>query len=332
MIEFAWPWAFALLPLPLLAWWLLPPYRERQVSVQIPFFADVVKATGQTPHQGAVILRRSALQVIGASLIWVLLVIAAAHPELVGDPVIRDISTRDLMLAVDISGSMEQQDFRLPDNTMVERLAGVKRIIKDFIARRRSDRIGLIVFGTKAYIQTPFTQDLQTAAELVDDLNVGMAGEQTVIGDAIGIAIKAFDASTSQQKLLILLTDGNDTGSRVPPVHAADIAKQRGVTIYTVGIGNPHASGDNKVDLETLKTMASATGGHFFQAENGAKLETIYADIDRLAPVKIQSYSWRPRTPVFQWPLGVSVIVMLLRWSVLLMRRAWISRESSSHA
>jgi Ca-activated chloride channel family protein len=178
----------------------------------------------------------------------------------------------------------------------------------------------LILFGTRAVLQAPFTQDLQTVQMLLDQTAVAMAGEQTAIGDAIGLAIKIFDTSKTKQRMLILLTDGNDTASRVPPVHAAEIAQQRGLTIYTIGVGDTEASGENRVDLPALREVASTTGGQFFRAENGEQLEAIYADIDKLAPVKVQTESWRPKLPLFQWPLGAAVVLGLGLWTVLLLR------------
>lgn len=332
MFEFAWPWVFAILPLPILVWWLLPPYRARQASVQVPFFDRLAAATGQTPQQGAVVLRRRAFQMIVAILCWILLIAALARPQWVGDPITREISARDLILAIDISGSMDQADFRAPDGRMLTRLDGVKRVIKDFIARRQGDRIALILFGTKAYVQVPFTQDLQTAEQLLEQTQVGMAGQQTAIGDTVGLAIKTLEKSTATQKLLILLTDGNDTASRVPPEHAADIARQNGLVIYTVGVGDPAASGENRVDLGTLQTVADTTGGQFFRAEDGAQLQSIYADIDRLAPAKLQTLSWRPKLPLFQWPLGAAVILALMSWLALLAGSEWSRRRVLSHA
>ncbi|WP_027581024.1 VWA domain-containing protein [Bradyrhizobium sp. Ai1a-2] len=332
MFEFAWPWMFALLPLPLLVWWLLPPFRARQASVQVPFFERLAAATGQTPQRGAVVLRRRAMQMIVAILIWLLIVAALARPQWVSDPVTHEISARDLILAVDISGSMDQSDFRNADGQMLTRLDGVKRVIKDFIARRHGDRIALILFGTKAYVQVPFTQDLATAQQLLAQTQVGMAGQQTAIGDTIGLAIKTFEKSTAKQRLLILLTDGNDTASRVPPEHAADIARQNGVVIYTIGVGDPAASGENRVDLGVLQGVASSTGGEFFRAEDGAQLEGVYADIDRLAPAKLQTLSWRPKLPLFQWPLGAAVVLSLLLWLALLMSSAWNHRRMLRHA
>jgi Ca-activated chloride channel family protein len=259
---------------------------------------------------------------IVASLIWILIVVALARPQWVGDAVTRESSARDLILAIDISGSMEQRDFRTADGATLTRLDGVKRVIKDFIARRRGDRVALILFGTKAYVQVPFTQDLQTAAQLLEQTQVGMAGQQTAIGDTIGLAIKTLEGSSVKQKLLILLTDGNDTASRVPPEHAAEIAQQKGVAVYTIGVGDPAASGENRVDLTVLQSVASTTGGRFFRAEDGAQLQAIYADIDRLAPAKLDTLSWRPKLPLFQWPLGAAVVLGVALWLGL-----WLTGE-----
>lgn len=331
MLEFAWPWMFALLPLPLLVWWLLPPFRARQASVQVPFFERLASATGQTPQRGAVVLQRRATQMVVAAAVWLLTVAALARPQWVGDPLTHEISARDLVLAVDISGSMDQRDFRSADGQTLTRLDGVKRVIRDFIARRKGDRIALILFGTKAYVQVPFTQDLATAQQLLDQTAVGMARQQTALGDTIGLAIKTFEKSAAKQKLLILLTDGNDTASRVPPEHAADIARQNDIVVDTIGVGDPAASGENRVDLAVLQAVASTTGGHFFRAEDGAQLQAIYADIDRLSPAQLQTLSWRPKLALFQWPLGAAVLLSLLLWVALLIASAW-SRRTVRHA
>jgi Ca-activated chloride channel family protein len=181
-------------------------------------------------------------------------------------------------------------------------------------------------------VQVPFTQDLATAQQLLDQAEVGMAGQQTALGDTIGLAIKTFAKSAAQQKLLILLTDGNDTASRVPPEHAADVARQNGVVVYTIGVGDPAASGENRVDLGVLRAVASTTGGQFFRAEDGAQLQAIYADIDRLAPAKLQTLSWRPKLPLFQWPLGAAVMLGLVSWLTLLAASEWGRRKVARHA
>lgn len=331
MLELAWPVALVALPLPLLVWWLAPAWRTERASVQVPFFDRLAGATGQTPRRGAVVLKRRPLQMIAAVISWVLIVVALARPQWVGPPITREVTARDLMLAVDISGSMDQMDFRAPDGQVLQRLAGIKRVIGDFVARRQGDRVGLILFGTRAYVQVPFTQDLKTTQALLDQIDVAMAGQQTAIGDAIGLAINTFAASKAQQKVLILLTDGNDTASRVPPAHAADIARERGLVVHTIGVGDPAASGEFRVDLGTLRDVAGTTGGRFFRAEGGAQLEAIYGEIDRLAPVKLQTQTWRPRLPLFHWPLGAAVVLSLALWAVLL-RGARVPTREPAHA
>jgi Ca-activated chloride channel family protein len=293
-------------------------------------FERIAEATGQTPQPGAVVLRRRAIQMVVAAVVWILIVVALARPQQVGEPVTHAVSARDLILAVDISESMDQTDFRMAGGKTIRRLDGVKSVLGNFISRRKGDRIALILFGSKAYVQVPFTQDLQTARTLLDQSEVGMAGQQTVIGDAIGLAIKTFESSKAQQKLVILLTDGNDTASRVPPEHAADIARQKGLVIYTIGFGDPNATGEDRVDLATLRQVASVTSGQFFRAEDGTQLEAIYADIDRLAPVKLETLTWRPRIPLYQWPLGTAVVLGLALWCLLLTRS--IFRWSASRA
>lgn len=332
MFEFAWSWMLALLPLPILVWWLLPPYRARQVSVMVPFFDRLAAATGQTPQRGAVVLQRRRIQMVTAALIWALVVAALARPQWVGDPVTREVSARDLMLAIDNSGSMEQRDFRGSDGAMLTRLDGVKRVVADFIAHRHGDRVALVLFGTRPYVQVPFTQDLQTATALLAQTEVGMAGQQTAIGDTIGLAIKTFEASKARAKLLVLLTDGNDTASRVPPEHAADIAHQNGFVIDTIGVGDPAATGENRVDLGVLRSVAATTGGHFYRAEDGAQLQAIYADIDRLAPARLDTLSWRPKQPLFQWPLGAAVVLSLLLWLGLSLESGLGRRRALGHA
>jgi Ca-activated chloride channel homolog len=321
MYELAFPWALAALPLPLLVWWLSPPHRERVMAVQVPFFERLLAATGQRPAPGAVVLRRVPVQRALGPIAWGLLVLALARPQWIGDPITRTVSARDLMLAVDISGSMDQQDFKGQDGAMLQRLAAVKRVVDEFIARRRGDRVGLILFGTKAYVQVPFTQDLATATELLDQAQVAMAGQQTAIGDAIGLSMKAFEASKAEQKVLVLLTDGNDTASRVPPAKAAEVARQHGLVIHTIGVGDPDATGENRVDLSALREVASTTSGRFFRAEDAEKLGEVYAEIDRLAPAKLETVSWRPKLPLFHWPLGAAMAVLLLLWAWLLLTR-----------
>ncbi len=239
MLDFVYPWAFFLMPLPFLVRWLLPAHYEPVSALRMPFLHFIAKITGQQPREGSVILTWHLIQTITAVLVWVLLVTGVAKPQWLGEPIIRTDAGRDVMLAIDISGSMEERDYAIAGEDNLSRLNVVKRVVGDFIEEREGDRIGLIVFGTKAYVQVPFTQDLQTARALLDAIEVGMAGPHTVIGDAIGLAIKTFEVSELDQRLLIILSDGEDTGSRMTPVNAAAIAAKNGLRIFTVGIGNP---------------------------------------------------------------------------------------------
>ena len=234
MLEFAHPWALLLTPLPLLVWWLAPPQRERVSAMRIPFFEQIAAAAGSEARVGAVVMRRRWLQMAVAILVWLLLVAAIAKPEWVGEPIVRTEAARDIMLALDLSGSMDYVDFPGEEGADVSRFAAVQRVVEGFVAERESDRIGLIVFGTKAYLQLPFTRDLETAGALVDLMEVGMAGPKTALGDSIGLAINSFENSEVDDRLLILLTDGNDTASKMTPINAADIAKLNGVEIFTI--------------------------------------------------------------------------------------------------
>ena len=201
MLEFAHPWAALLLPLPLVAWWLLPAHRERVSALRVPFFDDVVTAAGVKPSAGAVVLQRRWLQTIVAVLAWLLIVTAVAKPQWVGEPIVRTDAARDIMLAIDLSGSMAYRDFPGADGSNLSRFEAVQSVVVSFIAARESDRIGLIVFGDKAYIQLPFTRDLETALSLVDLMEVAMAGPQTALGDSIGLAIHAFEESTVDDRI-----------------------------------------------------------------------------------------------------------------------------------
>jgi Ca-activated chloride channel family protein len=218
---------------------------------------------------------------------------------------------------------MDYVDFPGEEGKDVSRFEAVQRVVDRFVADRESDRIGLIVFGTKAYVQLPFTRDLETASALVDLMEVGMAGPKTALGDSIGLAIRSFETSDVDDRLLILLTDGNDTASKMTPINAADIAKLNGVEIYTIGIGDTQASGEDRVDFDTLAAIATRTGGAFFNAENEAALESVYRRIDETAVADVRTQSWRPRESLVHWPAGTAVILTLLGYVLLLIGSRW---------
>lgn len=318
MLDLAYPWALLMLPLPLLVWWLMPPQRERVSALRVPFFEQITAAAGSEARAGAVVMRRRWLQMIVAALVWLLLVVGVAKPEWVGEPIVRTEAARDVMLGIDLSGSMDYHDFPGGDGDDVSRFDAVQRVVDQFVAERESDRIGLIVFGTKAYLQLPFTRDLETARALVALMEVGMAGPQTALGDSIGLAIRSFESSEVDDRLLILLTDGNDTASKMTPINAADIAKLNGVEIYTIGIGNKNATGEDRVDFEVLADIARRTGGQFFNAEDEPSLQQVYQRIDEIAVADIRTQSWRPRTSLVHWLAGTATMLMLLTYAALL--------------
>ncbi|MEC5385680.1 VWA domain-containing protein [Uliginosibacterium sp. H3] len=304
MLQFDALWALILLPLPLLAWWLLPPYRERTQALRLPFFEEAAEAAGAEPRPGAVVMASHWVQKLLAPVCWLLIVAAAARPVWVDPPIERVEPARDLMLAIDLSQSMEATDFTNAKGQRVDRLTAVKEVVHEFIERRKTDRIGLVVFGASAFPQAPLTLDHESVELLLDELRIGMAGPQTAIGDAIGVAARMVENSKAQEKVLILLTDGNDTASRVPPERAAEAAKVRGLIIHTIGIGNPNATGEDKVDLGALQKLSTATGGRSFRGENRAGLEEIYATLDRITPEKAKREVHRPKRELFHVPLG----------------------------
>lgn len=312
MIEFAQPWAALLLPIPIVVYYLAPPHRETLDALQVPYFEGLVAVSGKKPGAGASVLRRRRLQTVINSIAWCLLVAALAAPENVGPPVNVNKSARDLMLALDLSGSMEAKDISLDSDAPINRLTAAKAVLQDFAARRSGDRLGLIVFGNNAYLQSPFTDDLPTWSTLLDETEVAMAGQSTALGDAIGLAISLFQESATRNRVLVVLTDGNDTGSRVPPLDAAVIAAAEDVTIYTVAVGDPATIGEDALDLETLEDVAKSTGGATFQAQDGEALRDAYTRIDALEPAEYDTLSYRPRSRVFHWPLGAFALLYLL--------------------
>lgn len=323
MLEFDYSWLFFLLPVPLVVWWLAPPYKERREAVRTPFFDQLAELTGKPPASEAVILRRSWIQRLLLPLCWVLLIAALARPQWVEDPITKTESARDLMIAVDLSGSMEAMDFNDPSGEPIDRLSAVKMVLDDFIARRKRDRLGLIFFGTAAFLQVPFTQDHDTCRTLLEEAQVRMAGPQTMLGDAIGLAIKLFEKSKTGNRVLILMTDGNDTGSKIPPIKAAEIASQYDVTVYCVAIGDPETTGEQKLDETTLQDIASQTGGHFYRAIDREQLERIYQDLEKLEPQKFETLSYRPKRALFHWPLGSAIVLILSYHSLLVMVSLW---------
>jgi len=276
-------------------------------------------------------------------LAWALLVLAAARHQWLGEPVSLPVSGRDLMLAVDVSGSMQQEDYRL-GNRPANRLDVVKAVAGRFIERREGDRLGLILFGSRAYLQPPLTYDRDTVRTMLDDSVIGLAGRETAIGDAIALAVKRLEQQPEDNRVLILLTDGANTAGNIAPLDAARLAARAKVRIYTIGIGGgpvgvrspfgmllQHGS---DLDPATLKAIAEETGGRYFQSTDTAQLEQVYDELDRLEPSVRDQRSYRPMQSLFMWPAGVSLLISLGLAAGALPRRARIAqtREVPDHA
>ncbi|MGI9367653.1 MAG: VWA domain-containing protein [Ruegeria sp.] len=311
MLSFAAPWAFLILPLPLVVYFLAPPYHETVSSVRIPFFRHVANAAGIEPKSGSLVPGRTTARTMMVALVWLLLVLAMARPEQLGEPVVIEKSARDVVLALDISGSMDQRDFQTSNGERKQRLEAVKDVLRSFIAERDGDRMALIVFGTRAFVQAPFTEDLNSLNDFLDQTAVGLAGPNTALGDAIGLGIRTFEFSEVDQRLMIVLSDGADTSSRMTPVNASAIAAEKGVEIYTIGVGDPNATGEDRVDLDALKDIASRTGGQYFYADDEDALADVYRRIDAQNPRVVETQSYRPRESLSHYPLAIALLVIL---------------------
>lgn len=329
MIDFAWPWMALLLPLPWLVARLAPPARPRGDALFLPFAAQLAGAAApefRAPPRARRIL---------FALVWLLLLAAAARPQWLGDPQPVPSTGRRLLLAVDVSGSMATQD--MADG--YSRLQVVQKVAGDFIQRRHGDRVGLILFGTRPYLQAPLSADLGTVREFLYQAVVGVAGTQTAIGDAIGLAIKRLgeaddhrdgpaDKGSGKETVLILLTDGNSNAGAMPPEQAAKLAAAMGLRIYTIGVGASarpgffgFGGGNADLDEDTLKAIAQATDGEYFRADDADALQQVYARIDKLEPSAGREQWYRPSDEWFQWPLGLALLLSLP--AVVWRRGAW---------
>lgn len=328
MLEFAWQELFWLVPLPLLVWLLVPaaPGRAGQ-ALRVPFY-NIVSGPGGG-------LRRrlpKLLLPLFMLLVWALLLAAAARPQWVGEPVVMPVVGRDLMLALDLSGSMELADLSL-EGEQATRLSVVKQVAGEFVRQREGDRLGLILFGERAYVQTPLTFDRRTVDYMLREAEIGLAGKSTAIGDAIGLAVKKLRQQPEADKVLILLTDGASNAGEVSPAQAADLAAEEGLKIYTIGIGADEIDAGRvmgnrgiiaplfgpqrinpSVDLDedTLKQIASVTGGRYFRARSTEALRQVYADINRIEPLQKDVEYYRPRRELYFWPLGAALLASLL--------------------
>ncbi len=327
MLTITHPWLFLLLPLPWLVRELLPGYHKRKAAVRVPFMQRLSRLVGQQPGGDVAVEGRKASQWLVLILSWLLVVVALAHPQWLEEPIIKELPMRDLLVAVDLSGSMETQDFTDADGNVVDRLTAVKQVLDAFFARRDGDRVGLILFGSAAFVQVPFTDDIDVVSELLAEAQIRMLGPRTMLGDAMGLSINLFERSKVEERVLIVLTDGNDTGSLVPPERAAEIARDNGVVVHTIAIGDPTAVGEQALDEKTLKNIATSTGGGYFHANDTEELETIYDHLDEINPRQVETQSYRPLTDLYHWPLAVSILITLLYMLLLEVRLRFSSQD-----
>jgi len=322
MVEFYYPFAFLLLLAPFLVTFSPFQYMSRRSALRISFMDDI-RNIQDNKAQSTGVSQATLFQKLMLLVLWVLVVTALAKPQLIGEPITKEISQREILIAVDLSGSMSTQDFKGENGQSIDRLEAVKDVLSDFFTKRKGEKI----FGSAAFVQSPFTQDLDALNHLLSELQVGMAGPQTAIGDGIGLAVKMFRESNVTDRMLILMSDGDDTGSKIPPKTAAKLAKDNDIKIYSIAMGDPKNAGEHPIDTETLKDITEQTKGKFYYAWNREELSEIYDEIDKLTPKKVEELSYRPVAELFMYPLGLAFVLMLLYTLGLLGKEGLRSRD-----
>ncbi len=329
MLEFTWPWAFLLLPLPLLVYRLMARAPRQDAALYVPFFNMLTRLQSDSEN----LTSGRILNLICCILIWLLVVLAATRPQWLGEPVQLPSTGRDLMLAVDISGSMEAQDM-IVGSRQASRIDVVKAVVGDFVERREGDRLGLILFAAHAYIQAPLTFDRKVVGELLEEADIGIIEESaTAIGDAIGLSVIHLRNRPENSRVLVLLTDGVNNAGEVSPEQAGQLARTENIKIYTIGIGadqitqrtffgartiNPSA----ELDEAVLTRIAESTGGRYFRARDVSDLVEIYEELDRLETIEQDEQTYRPTRVLFHWPLGAAMLISFL---LALVSIPWLS-------
>ena len=309
MFEFNYPWFFVLIILPFIINRLPWYYISKRSALRISFKEDI-DAVKKSKSEVGGISRASLAQKSVFILIYFMVIIALAKPQYIGEPLSKEISQREVLVAIDLSGSMATKDFKDQNGTSIDRLEAVKTVLGNFFKERKGEKIGLILFGNAAFVQAPFTQDLSALEHLLSELNIGMAGPQTAMGDSIGLAVKMFQDSNVTDRMLIVMSDGDDTGSKVPPLTAAKLAANNNVNIFTIAMGDPKNAGEHPIDTETLEEIAKTTGGKFYYAWNSDELSDIYRQIDKLKPKEVKEITHRPKFDLFMYPLLVSLLLL----------------------
>ncbi len=319
MLEWSWPWALALLPVPLLLVYFRSQEASSGAALWVPQFR-LWQSLGDNSRRSRSFFKRQHFWL--QCLIWMFLVLALARPQWIGEPILLPQSGRDLLLAVDISGSMRVEDMVIA-NQGVRRIDAVRDIGAQFIERREGDRVGLILFGSRAYMQSPLSFDRDTVKQFLSEAQIGFAGSETAIGDALGLAVKRLREKEDGDRVVILLTDGQDTASSVDPLDATALAANYGVKVYTIGIGAdemlvPSLFGNRRVnpsaelDEETLSAMAESTGGRYFRARSPEELAKIYDLLDLLEPTQTDGATYRPQQSMLHWPLGLAWLLSMI--------------------
>ncbi len=308
--EIAHKWVLLLLPLPILIYWLLPALHKRRSALLAPFFRRAAHVSNQHPKRSAWISHKNLFAWIVSGLCWIGLLAALSSPQLVGQPGKKTRTVRSFLIAADISFSMAQTDWMI-NGERTSRWNAVKYLMKDFVKERKSDQIGLEMFATHAYLQAPLTTDLEAITWLLDQTEVGMAGQMTSIGEAIAFGIKIFREDTIKQRVMLLMTDGVDGGTDILPLDAAAAAKHDSIRIYTLGIGNA-TTGGYAIDEKLLTQIARTTGGKYFRADSQQEMQQVYAELNTLQPVVYEEESYKPVILLYMYPLGATIALVLL--------------------
>ena len=303
-------WIFWLLPLPLIIYLVFPTLKIKSASLLIPNMEKSISYTKQKPKKSSFVKKKKIIEIFVLIIVWILLITSLSSPQLVGKAELKAKTSRNFLIVADLSFSMAQKDWTIKGKRAT-RWQAVTSVMHEFIEKREGDRMGLVLFGSNAYVQAPFTPDLTTVKTMLDEAAVGLAGQTTSIGKAISKGIDLFEQDTIQTKVMLLLTDGVDAGLGILPLDAADIAKRDSILIYTIGIGDPH-SGNSDLDEKTLQEIADITDGKYFRAINTEKLNSIYDELDKLEPIEYEEENYKPRTLLYVYPLGAAIFLGIL--------------------
>lgn len=303
-------WVLWLIPLPVVLFLVLPALRLRSASLLMPSIEKASSYTGQKAKKASLVKRKSLLEVFVLTLVWLLLLCSLSSPQLVGKPELKVKTSRNFLVVADMSFSMAEKDWKIAGEK-VSRWDAVTAVLHDFIDKRSGDRIGLILFASNAYVQVPFTPDLETVNTLLDEAAVGMAGQTTAIGKAVLRGIDLFENDTIDTKVMLLLTDGVDSGQGILPLDAAEMAKKDSIKIYTVGIGDPNSS-NSDLDEKTLEQIAAITNANYYRAIDAKRLDEIYDELNDLEPIEYEEESYKPRTLLYPYPLAAALGIFAL--------------------